>query len=223
MPWLHHVDAVLRGVVPRPAVRRPRSPPCCSATAIRAGGCRSRSRRATSRAPRRRAAPERYPGVNGAGALRRGDLRRLPLVRPLRPAPAVPVRLRAVLRALPLRRPARGVGAAATDVVATVRVTNSGGRAGSTVAQAYVGFPRAAGEPPQQLKGYEKVRAARRGAARGACVPPEPADLARLRRGARRSRGRRRAATRWRSGARRATWRSARRSSWAATGAGEPR
>jgi beta-glucosidase len=30
-------------------------------------------------------------------------------------------------------------------------------RAGSTVAQAYVGFPRDTGEPPQQLKGYEKV------------------------------------------------------------------
>ena len=44
-----------------------------------------------------------------------------------------------------------------TDVLATVRVTNVSGRAGSTVAQAYVGFPRDTGEPPQQLKGYEKV------------------------------------------------------------------
>ena len=43
------------------------------------------------------------------------------------------------------------------DVLASVRVTNTSGRAGSTVAQAYVGFPASTGEPPQQLKGYEKV------------------------------------------------------------------
>jgi beta-glucosidase len=42
-------------------------------------------------------------------------------------------------------------------VLASVRVTNTSGRAGSTVAQAYVGFPASTGEPPQQLKGYEKV------------------------------------------------------------------
>ena len=36
-------------------------------------------------------------------------------------------------------------------------LTNTGGRAGSEVAQVYVGFPAAAGEPPKQLKGYQKV------------------------------------------------------------------
>jgi beta-glucosidase len=41
--------------------------------------------------------------------------------------------------------------------VATVRVTNTSHRTGSTVAQAYLSFPRSAGEPPRQLKGYEKV------------------------------------------------------------------
>jgi beta-glucosidase len=45
-----------------------------------------------------------------------------------------------------------------SEVVATVRVRNTSARAGSTVAQAYVTFPAAAGEPPRQLKGYEKVR-----------------------------------------------------------------
>jgi beta-glucosidase len=45
-------------------------------------------------------------------------------------------------------------------VLASVRVTNTSGRAGSTVAQAYVGFAASTGEPPQQLKGYEKVRLA---------------------------------------------------------------
>jgi beta-glucosidase len=47
-------------------------------------------------------------------------------------------------------------------VLASVRVTNTSGRPGSTVAQAYVGFPASTGEPPQQLKGYEKVRLAPR-------------------------------------------------------------
>lgn len=36
-------------------------------------------------------------------------------------------------------------------------VTNTGQRAGTTVAQVYVGFPAAAGEPPRQLAGFERV------------------------------------------------------------------
>jgi beta-glucosidase len=46
------------------------------------------------------------------------------------------------------------------NVLASVRVSNVSDRVGSTVAQAYVGFPSSSGEPPQQLKGYEKVRLA---------------------------------------------------------------
>jgi beta-glucosidase len=38
-----------------------------------------------------------------------------------------------------------------------VRVTNTGARAGAEVAQLYVGFPPWAGEPPRQLKGFQKV------------------------------------------------------------------
>ena len=37
-------------------------------------------------------------------------------------------------------------------------VQNTGRRAGSDVGQVYVGFPEAAQEPPQQLKGFQKVR-----------------------------------------------------------------
>ena len=37
-------------------------------------------------------------------------------------------------------------------------MTNTGNLDGSEVAQLYVGFPSAAGEPPQQLKGFQKVR-----------------------------------------------------------------
>ena len=39
-------------------------------------------------------------------------------------------------------------------------VQNTGSRAGSDVGQVYVGFPDAAGEPPQQLKGFQKVHLA---------------------------------------------------------------
>ena len=40
----------------------------------------------------------------------------------------------------------------------TVDVTNTGSRAGADVVQAYVTFPSSAGEPPRQLKGFEKVK-----------------------------------------------------------------
>jgi beta-glucosidase len=38
-----------------------------------------------------------------------------------------------------------------------VMITNTGSRSGAEVAQLYVRFPEAAGEPPRQLKGFEKV------------------------------------------------------------------
>jgi beta-glucosidase len=44
-----------------------------------------------------------------------------------------------------------------TQATVTVRVTNTGRRAGSDVVQLYVGDPPAAQEPPKQLKGYQKV------------------------------------------------------------------
>jgi len=39
----------------------------------------------------------------------------------------------------------------------SVRVTNTGTREGAEVVQLYLGAPAAAGEPPRQLKGFEKV------------------------------------------------------------------
>ena len=36
-------------------------------------------------------------------------------------------------------------------------VTNTGSRVGDEIAQVYVGMPAAAGEPPQQLKGFQKI------------------------------------------------------------------
>ena len=45
----------------------------------------------------------------------------------------------------------------ATGVTVRAGVTNTGSRAGAEVAQLYLAFPAAAGEPPLQLKGFEKV------------------------------------------------------------------
>jgi beta-glucosidase len=39
----------------------------------------------------------------------------------------------------------------------SVRVTNTGAREGAEVVQLYLGAPASAGEPPRQLKGFEKV------------------------------------------------------------------
>ena len=38
-----------------------------------------------------------------------------------------------------------------------VQVKNTGSRAGSEVVEVYLGFPKSAGEPPRQLKGFQKV------------------------------------------------------------------
>jgi beta-glucosidase-like glycosyl hydrolase len=50
-----------------------------------------------------------------------------------------------------------GSGAAGSTVTATATVTNTGSKAGSEVPQLYVGDPAAAGEPPLQLKGFQRV------------------------------------------------------------------
>eukprot|EP01105_Mastigella_eilhardi_P025343 TRINITY_DN6875_c0_g2_i1.p1 TRINITY_DN6875_c0_g2~~TRINITY_DN6875_c0_g2_i1.p1 ORF type:complete len:674 (+),score=207.20 TRINITY_DN6875_c0_g2_i1:12-2033(+) len=47
--------------------------------------------------------------------------------------------------------------AEANNTLVSVRVTNVGAVCGSEIAQLYVGFPADAGEPPQQLRGFEKV------------------------------------------------------------------
>jgi beta-glucosidase len=48
-------------------------------------------------------------------------------------------------------------GAGRRDVTVRVRVTNTGQQAGADVVQLYLGMPPSAGEPPRQLKGFDKV------------------------------------------------------------------
>ena len=100
--------------------------------------------------------PERYPGVEGVERYDEGIFVGYRFYdqagqRPLFPFGYGLSYARFRFEGLAARR--RG-----DDVVARVRVRNVGDRTGSTVAQAYVSFPRAAGEPPWQLKGFEKVR-----------------------------------------------------------------
>ena len=48
-------------------------------------------------------------------------------------------------------------GLEASPAAITFTVTNTGAAAGSEVAQLYLTFPEAAGEPPKQLKGFSKL------------------------------------------------------------------
>ncbi len=48
-------------------------------------------------------------------------------------------------------------GQSSRQVTVSATVTNTGKVAGSDVAQLYLGDPAAAGEPPRQLKGFQKV------------------------------------------------------------------
>lgn len=58
-----------------------------------------------------------------------------------------------------------------------VDVTNTGERAGAQVVQLYVGMPSSAGEPPKQLKGFQKVQIPP-GQTRRVTFSLSPADLA---------------------------------------------
>lgn len=49
-------------------------------------------------------------------------------------------------------------GPTAGKVIVELDVTNTGQRDGADVAQAYVGYPSDAGEPPKQLRGFAKVK-----------------------------------------------------------------
>jgi beta-glucosidase len=51
-------------------------------------------------------------------------------------------------------------GSITATLTVSVTVTNSGGMAGAEVAQLYLGFPASAGEPPQVLRGFQKLQLA---------------------------------------------------------------
>jgi beta-glucosidase len=158
MPWLGRVDAVLQAWYPGqqfgtalagvlwgdsdPGGRLPVTFPASDA-----------------QGPAPPGRPERYPGVGGQERYDEGILVGYRWYDEFRQRPLFPFGYG--LSYARFRFDGLHVSVARDgSVSASVRVTNVSGRAGSTVAQAYVGFPSPAGEPPRQLKGYEKVRLA---------------------------------------------------------------
>ena len=59
----------------------------------------------------------------------------------------------------------------------TAQVTNTGSRAGSDVAQLYLGDPAPAGEPPRQLRGFDRIELAP-GQSQEVTLPLTAQDLA---------------------------------------------
>jgi beta-glucosidase len=102
--------------------------------------------------------PERFPGVNGTERYDEGIFVGYRFYDQVGQQPLFPFGFG--LSYARFRFDDLDVDRRGDDIVARVRVRNVSDRAGSAVAQAYVSFPRAAGEPPWQLKGYAKVRLA---------------------------------------------------------------
>ena len=213
MPWLHHVEAVLQAWYPGQQFG-------AALASVLFGDSDPGGRLPVTFPAERRAGagpttrPERYPGVNGEQRYDEGILVGYRWYDQFRQRPLFPF----------------GYGLSYADfrfgdvrvrvdhggVTASTRVTNTSRRAGSTVAQAYLSFPRSAGEPPRQLKGYEKVQLGpgrARSSPSGSTAPTWPTSTS-----TRTARSSPTGATRCPSGARRATCPRARASSWAATG-----
>jgi beta-glucosidase len=154
MPWLNHVEAVLQSWYPGqqfgtalasvlfgdsdPGGRLPVTFPASD-----------------GQGPAPRTRPERYPGVNGEERYDEGIFVGYRWYDQFRQQPLFPFGYG--LSYADFRFGDLRVRSDHGGVVATTRVTNTSRRAGSTVAQAYLSFPRSAGEPPRQLKGYQKV------------------------------------------------------------------
>jgi beta-glucosidase len=64
-----------------------------------------------------------------------------------------------------------------SKVLVSFRITNVGQRAGTDVAQVYVGDPRSAGEPPEQLKGFMRITL-RPGKSQRVTIPLAPVAFA---------------------------------------------
>ena len=173
MPWLDKVSAVARGLVPRPAVRH--------RARLRAVRRQRRRRPAAGHLPGERLpgpgaghAPERYPGIEREERYDEGLLVGYRWYDATGQRPQFPFGYG--LSYTRFRFDDLNVSSARDGVVASVRVTNVGGRAGTAVPQAYVSFPGRAGEPPWQLKGYAKVALAA-GESRHVSFPITTADL----------------------------------------------
>jgi beta-glucosidase len=154
MPWLHHVEAVLQAWYPGERYG-------AALAAVLFGDSDPGGRlpvtfpASDAQGPAPTTRPERYRGVNGEQRYDEGIFVGYRWYDRFGQEPLFPFGFGlsyADFRFGDLRVRSEDGG-----VVAWTRVTNTSRRAGSTVAQAYLSFPRSAGEPPRQLKGYEKV------------------------------------------------------------------
>jgi beta-glucosidase len=152
MPWLHRVGGVVEAWYPGQADGD-------AAASVLFGDVDPSAKlpitfpRSLAQLPTR--TKRQYPGVNGKASYTEGllvgyrwyDAKHR---RPLFPFGYGLSYTRFRLGHLALRR--KGA-----TVLVRFRMTDVGRRAGADVAQVYVGDPKAAGEPPQQLKGYRRV------------------------------------------------------------------
>ena len=158
MPWVDSVQRCPGGLVPGSGGRQ--------RDRVRALRRHEPVREAAGDVPEARLADvpastaAQWPGVNGQVQYSEGLGRRLPLVRLAAHRAAVPVRLRPVLHDVPVQPPGgrSGQPVAERPPTVTADITNTGRRAGADVVQLYLGEPAAATEPPQQLKGFQKVQ-----------------------------------------------------------------
>ena len=95
-----------------------------------------------------------YPGVD-EHQLHRGPGHRLSLVPGHRGKPQFPFGFGLSYTSFTLSHPT--IHPVGSRVIATVTVTNAGTRAGRAVVQAYLRYPPAAGEPPEQLRALASV------------------------------------------------------------------
>ncbi len=155
MPWLHQVEGVLQAWYPGQQFG-------AALASVLFGDSDPGGRLPVTfpaddtQGPAPTTRPERYPGINGEQRYDEGIFVGYRWYDQFRQQPLFPFGYGlsyADFRFRDLR-----VWAGHGAVTATTRVTNTSRRAGSTVAQAYLSFPRSAGEPPRQLKGYEKVQ-----------------------------------------------------------------
>ena len=175
MPWLHHVEAVLQAWYPGQQFG-------AALAAVLYGDSDPGGRlpvtfpASDDQGPAPPSRPERYPGVGGQERYDEGLLVGYRWYDATGQRPLFPFgyglsysrfRFDDLRLAVDRHRP---------SVLASVRVTNVGGRPGSTVAQAYLAFPRGSGEPPWQLRGFETVALAP-GASRRVVMRLDAADL----------------------------------------------
>ena len=151
----------VRGLVSRPGGRQRDRRAAVRGRQSVGASCPRRSRGPQADIPT--PSPQQYPGVTDAQGVPQSHYSEGLLVGyrwydAKHIAPLFPFGYRAVLHELQLQRTDdHGVRAAAPWPRRRVAVTNTGQRAGADIPQLYIAAPAATGEPPKQLKGFQRI------------------------------------------------------------------